>query len=76
MPGHDGFRFDDDERGTPAGPPVQQPRPQEPVHVRESNAPTLRPSKHIDLVAQGKHLHLQGRPGLEAGAESEQEGKA
>jgi len=75
MPGDDGFRFDDDERGTPAGPPVQQPRPQEPGQVRESNAPTLRPSKHSDLVAQGKKLQPQGRPSLEAGAESEQEGK-
>ena len=44
-------------------------------HLRESNAPTLRPAKHVDLVAEGKNLQLQGRPGLEAGAESDQEGK-
>jgi len=51
MPGHDRFRLDDEERRTPAGPQVQQPCPQEAVHLRESNAPTLRPSKHVYLVA-------------------------
>ena len=75
MPGNDRFRLDDDERRTPAGPQVQQPCPQEAVHLRESNAPTLRPSKHVYLVAKGKNLQLQGRPGLEAGAEGAQEGK-
>ena len=64
MPGHDRFRLDDEERRTSAGPQVQQPCPQEAVHLRESNAPTLRPSKHVYLVAQGKNLQLQGRPGL------------
>ena len=75
MPGNDRFRLDDDKRRTPAGPQVQQPCPQEAVHPRESSPPTLRPSKHVYLVAEGKNLQLQGRPGLEAGAEGAKEGK-
>src|ERR1019366_2965188 len=75
MPGNDRFRPDDDERRTSVGPKVQQPGPQEAVHLTESNAPTLRPSKHVYLVAEGKNLQLQGRPGLEAGADSTEEGK-
>jgi hypothetical protein len=75
MPGHDRFRLDDDERRTSVGPQVQQPCPQETVHLRESNAPTLRPSKHVYLVAEGKNLQLQGSPSLEAGAEGAKEGK-
>jgi len=75
MPGNDRFRLDDDERRTPARPQVQQPCAQQAVHRSESNAPTLRPSKHVNLVAEGKDLQLQGRPGLEAGAEGAREGK-
>ena len=75
MPGKDRFRLDDDERRTPAGPQVQQPCPQEPVQLRESHAPTLRPLKHVNLVAEGKILQLQGRACLEAGAEGAKEGK-
>lgn len=74
MPGNDRFRLDD-ERRTPAGPQVQQPCPQEAIHFRESNAPTVRPSEHVFLVAEGKNLQVQRRPGLKAGAESAQEGK-
>ena len=75
MPGNSRFRLDNDERRTPAGPQVQQPCPQEAVQLRESNAPTLRPPKHVNLVAEGKNFQLQGRPGLEAGAEGAEEGK-
>ena len=75
MPSHDRFRPDEDERRTPAEPQVQQPSPQQAVHLRESNAPTLRPSKHVYLVAEGKNLQLQGRPALEVGAEGTEEGK-
>jgi hypothetical protein len=50
MPGSERFRLDDDERRTPAGPPVQQLCPQEAVHLGESNAPRLRPSKHVYLL--------------------------
>jgi hypothetical protein len=72
MPSNDRFRLDDDERRTSAGPQVQKPCPQEAIHPREPNAPMLRPSKHVDLVAKSKDLQLQGRPGLEAGLESVQ----
>src|SRR5947208_40821 len=58
MPGDDRFRLDDAERGTPAGPQLQQPCPQEAIERIESNAHTLRPSQHIDLVAQSKDLQL------------------
>jgi hypothetical protein len=75
MPGNNRFRLDNDERRTSAGPQVQQPCPQEAVQLRESNAPTLRPPKHVNLVAEGKNFQLQGRPGLEAGAEGAEEGK-
>ncbi|MGD0223559.1 MAG: hypothetical protein ABSF71_14590 [Terriglobia bacterium] len=75
MPGNDRFRPDDDERRTSARPEVQQPCPQEAVHLRESNAPTLRSSKDVYLVAEGKNLQLQGRPCLEAGAGGTQKGK-
>jgi len=68
------LRRDDDGRRTSAGPQAQQPCPQEAAHLRESNAPTLRPSKHVYLVTEGKILQLQGRAGLEAGADSTQEG--
>jgi hypothetical protein len=74
-PSNGRFRPDDDERRTSAGPQVQQPCPQEAVHLRDSNAPTLRPSKHAYLVAEAKNLPPQGRPGLEARADSAQEGK-
>jgi hypothetical protein len=43
--------------------------PQDAVQPGESNALTLRPSKHVDLVAEGKNLQLQAVPALEAGAE-------
>ena len=75
MPGNDRFRLDDNERRTPARPEVQQPCPQEAVQLRESNATTLRPPKHVNLVAESKNFQLQGRPGLEAGAEGAEEGK-
>ena len=75
MPSNDRIRLNDEERRTPAGPEVQQPCPQKAVHVRESNTPTLRPPQHIDLVAEGKNLQLQGSPSLEAGAEGAKEGK-
>ena len=58
MPGNDRFRLDDNERRTPAGPQVQQPYPQEAVHLRESNPSTRRPSKHVYLVPEGKNLQL------------------
>jgi hypothetical protein len=75
MPGNDRFRLDKDECRTPPGPQIQQICPQEAVHLTESNAPTLRPSKHVYLVAEGKNLQLQGRPSLEPGADITQEGK-
>ena len=75
MPGNDRFRLDDDERRTPASPLAQQPHPQATVHLPESNAPTLSPSKCIYLVAEGKNLQLQGCLGSEAGAEGAKEGK-
>ncbi len=43
--------------------------------IRESPAPTLRASKHIYLVAEGKNFQLQGRACLDARADSAQEGE-
>ena len=65
VPGHDRFRLDDDERRTPAGPQRQQPCPQEAIQRSESNAHRLRPSQHIDLVAQSEDLQLQSGPSPE-----------
>jgi len=45
----------------------------EAVRRVQANTPALGSSQYIDLVAQGTNLHFQGRTGLEAGAESDQE---
>ena len=61
MPGDDGFRFDDDERGALREPGARQPGPEPPVRVRESHPTRLRPLKNLQLVTQGEHLKMECR---------------
>ena len=73
VPSDDRRRFHDDQSRTPAGPQLQQPCPQEAIERIESNAHTLRPSQHIDLVAQSKDLFRVFRPTLQFMSEDRSE---
>jgi hypothetical protein len=66
MPGNDRFRLEDDERRTPARPQVQQPCPQEAVHLHESNAPALRLSVPVKKNISSAGLVDSGPVGGEA----------
>ena len=59
MPGDDRFRLDDDERGTPAGPQLQQPCPQEAIERIESNAPADLPVRFGKRKGDGIRVDVQ-----------------
>jgi hypothetical protein len=59
MPGDDGFRLDDDQCGSPSGPPPRQPHPQPPFRRHEPQPSRSRPIEHLQLVPQGEHLKRQ-----------------
>ena len=58
MPSDDGFRLDDDERGSPSGPRSRQPRPEQPVRRHEPQPSRSRPIQHLKLVPQDNYLKL------------------
>lgn len=61
MPGHDGLRFHDDQRGAPVGPQPGEPSPAEPA--------SRGALEHVELMTQGKHRCLQSGAGSKPGTE-------
>src|SRR5437762_3767181 len=59
MPTQNGFRFDDDQSGTPTGPYPRKPNPQPPIWRAEQEPLCLLGSlQHEYLMAEGNDLGL------------------
>ena len=58
VPGYDGFRLDDNQRGTPVAPSYAQPRPKESIGRSEFRL-LHRPMQDAKLVAKCEILHLE-----------------
>jgi hypothetical protein len=69
MPGDDGVRPDDDEILAPPREPAKNETPEGAVPQHQGRTGWLRPDENAGLMAEGKVLSDEGRPGTEKSAE-------
>ena len=74
VPSNHGFRLDDDERGSPVAPKLQQACPEESIRSGEFR-PLHGTLQNGELMPQSENLDLKGCAAAEAGQEGRKQGR-